>query len=175
MSKLLALLALGLVALTSACSTGSAASSADEGPSSPVRVTYVSFTSGQRLELVNEAHTSRLDQYSEVRNDASRKVQTNDVMAGLVEVLEDNGFEKRAQQGPAPTTTGSMAWALEIEDDSGLRHIGAVPGLTPGENQSLLRLAAAFVDTYNATYSLQAVELKDGAQPFQPAPSKPRK
>lgn len=176
MSRLPVLLFLGLALVISACSSSSSSGADDDGPGTPLRVTYLSFKSGQRLvlELVNEAHTGRLEQYSAVRSDAARKVQTNDVMQGLVEVLEENGFGDRAQAGSAPAEAGVMAWALEIEEDGNLRHISAVPGLTPEENQNLLRLAAAFVDTYNATYGLQAVELKQDSTYFQTPTSKRR-
>ena len=175
MSKLSVLLSVGLTLLLCACSSSSSAGGDEDELGTPLRVTYVHYKSGQRLELVNEAHTGRLEQYSAVRADASRKVQTNDVMRGLVEVLMDNGFEERAQAGAAPASTGVMSWALEIEDDQGLRHIGPMPGLTPEESHSLLRLAAAFVDTYNATYGLQAVELKQDSTFFQTPTSKSRK
>jgi len=175
MSKLSALLALGLTLLLCACSSSSSSSGDEDDLGTPLRVTYIAYKSGQHLELVNEAHTGRLEQYSAVRSDAARKVQTNDVMRGLVEVLEKNGFKERAQEGAAPANAGVMVWALEIEDAQGLRHIGPVPGLSPEENHDLLRLAAAFVDTYNATYGLQAVELKDDSKFFQTPTSKSRK
>jgi len=155
--------------LLAACSSGSAhrATAVDAAaPGTPLRVTYISYTSGQRLELVNEAHTGRVEQYSKVRADASRKVQTNDVMRGLVEVLRDNGFNRFAVAGPAPDAEGVMAWALELEDGGEVTHVGAVPGLSAADGRTLLRLATAFVDTYNATYGLQAVKVKPGETPF---------
>jgi len=174
MSRPSALLSLCLLLLLGACSSSSASGDGADVPGTPLRVTYIAYKSGQRLELVNEAHTGRLEQYSAVRADAARKVQTNDVMHGLVEVLEDNGFEERAQAGSAPANAGVMSWALEIEDDQGPRHIGPVPGMTAEENHKLRRLAAAFLDTYNATYGLQAVELKPDSTFFQTPTSKRR-
>ena len=170
MPKLAALLCLSL--LVGACSSGPsrrAEAPADADLGTPLRVTYIMYRSGQRLELVNEAHTGRVEQYSQVRSDASRKVQTNDVMEGLVEVLRDNGFDRFSNAGPAPLASGSagpMPWALELDDSGAVSYIGAVPGLSPKDNQTLLRLATAFVDTYNATYGLQAVKLKPGQSPF---------
>ena len=170
MSKLSVVLALCLPLFAGACSSGPSSRDDDGGSKeiegSPLRVSYLSFSSGQHLELVNEAHTGRVEQYSQVRNDASRKVQTNDVMTGLIEVLEKNGFRKHAIEGGAPVERGVMAWALEIEDDKGLRHVGAVPGLSADDNRDLLRLAAAFIDTYNSTYSLQAIKLEPGKSAF---------
>ena len=175
MFKLSALLPLGLTLLLCACASSSSSGAGEDGPGTPLRVTYIHYKSGQRLELVNEAHTGRLEQYSAVRADASRKVQTNDVMNGLVEVLMENGFEERAQAGSAPADAGVMSWALEIEDDQSLRHMGPVRGVSPEDYKQQLRLAAAFVDTYNATYGLQAVELKQDSTFFQTPTSKSRK
>lgn len=169
MSKLSLVLSLSLALLAGACSSSPSSHDRADGANvegSPLRVTYISYKNNKHLELVNEAHTGRVEQYSQVRRDASRKVQTNDVMVGLVEVLEENGFEEHAMAGGAPTQQGIMAWALEVESDKGLRHVGGVPGMSPDDNRELLRLAAAFLDTYNATYGLQAVKLKPGQSPF---------
>ena len=162
-APLLALLA----ALVAACSS----TSGDEGGAAEaqaLRVSYRSYSSGQLLELVSEAHTSRLEQYSEVRADAGRKVQTNDVMQGLVELLAANGFDEYAAEGPSPADGGGrFTWALEVETPEGPRHVLAQPGLPAQANKDLQRYMVAFVDTYNATYGLQAVDVTPGREPFK--------
>jgi hypothetical protein len=149
-----------------ACSSPSSEEEGEEGPA--LRVTYLSYTTGQRLELVSEGHTSRIEQYSEVRPDASRKVQTNEVMSGLVEIVDDHGFAKYAAEGPLPADGGGVyTWALEVDGPDGARHVLAHAGLVPEAAKDLQRYMLAFVDTYNATYSLQAVEAKPGEEVFK--------
>jgi hypothetical protein len=155
--------ALAALILAACSSTGG-----DEDEGTPLRVTYHSFTTGQRLELVSEAHTSRLEQYSEVRADASRKVQSNDVMAGLVEILDDHGFDRYAHEGSMPEDGGGQfTWALEVEGPDGPRHVLAHNALSEGEARDLQRYMLAFIDTYNATYGLQAVETAPGEEVFK--------
>jgi hypothetical protein len=158
-------LCLGLAA----CSSPSSDEEEKEGPA--LRVTYLSYTTGQRLELVSEGHTSRLEQYSEVRADASRKVQTNEIMVGLVEILDDYGFDDYAVDGPLPPYEGGAAgaatWALEVDGPDGARHVLAHAGLSPEAARDLQRYMLAFVDTYNATYGLQAVEAAPGEEVFK--------
>jgi hypothetical protein len=160
--------------LALACSSPSPDEAGADGPA--LRVTYLSYTTGQRLELVSEGHTSRLEQYSEVRADASRKVQTNEIMVGLVEILDDYGFGDYAVDGPLPPAgigggasggAGAYTWALEVEGPDGTRHVLAHPGLTPEAARDLQRYMLAFVDTYNATYGLQAVESAPGEDVFK--------
>jgi hypothetical protein len=160
---------LGLCLALAACSSPSSDEEGEDGPA--LRVTYLSYTTGQRLELVSEGHTSRVEQYSEVRADASRKVQTNEVMVGLVEVLDDYGFDDYAVAGPMPADPGGdggrITWALEIDGPDGARHVLAHPGLTPEAARDLQRYMLAFVDTYNATYGLQAIETEPGEDVFK--------
>jgi hypothetical protein len=169
-----ALAALALVA--AACTSGGGGRGAPSA-GEPVRVAFVDYRTGERMELVNESHTGRLEQYSEVRSDASRKVQTDDVMQGLVEHLVDQGWARFAQPGPAPAGVGAgdtIVTAMELERDGELEHIAGRKGMPPDDKQRMLQLVAAFVDTYNATYSLQAVESKPGELPFE-EPVKPRR
>jgi len=134
----------------------------------PQRVTYFDLRSGARFELVNETHTGRLEQYSEVRSDAARKVQTDEVMQGLVEVLRDRGFDDQARPGPAPRAgEGESVMALEIEDGDKIEHVLGYRGMPEAELRRLLELRQDFLELYNATYGLQAVEQREGESPFQ--------
>jgi hypothetical protein len=157
---------LGLLGGCTSSGSGGVASDVKEGD--PLRISYISYRDAPTLELVNEAHTGRLEQYSEVRANANRKVQTDEVMVALVEALYDYGFGDYEHPGsaPAPGSVDGFAWALQIEGPNGPTHVLAGPGLEAKEKEALLRYAAAFVDTYNATYGLQAVQLQPGATPF---------
>jgi hypothetical protein len=115
-SGALACLALALAPLA-ACASAPA-------EARPQRVAFVDYRNGTHLELVNETHTGRVEQYSEVRADASRKVQTDEVMQGLVEVLRERGFDRQARPGPAPRASdGQAVMALEIADGDRVEHV----------------------------------------------------
>jgi len=134
----------------------------------PQRVAYVDYRKNAWLELVNETHTGRVEQYSEVRENASRKVQTDEVMEGLLEVIRKDGFERQARPGPAPRSSdGQSVVALEIEDGDRIAHVVGFKGMPPSDHKQLLSMAQSFIEVYNLTYGLQAVETKEGETPFE--------
>ena len=160
---------LALAVFAAACSSpGGNDSDAGADPGPPLRVVYHSYSGAQHLELVSEGHTSRLEQYSATRANANVKVQTADVMEGLIDLLEDHGFGRHAAEGHFPAEgAGRYAWALEVEGPEGVRHVLAHPGLEPEAMRDLRRYMAAFVDTYNATYALQSVDVDPGQELFK--------
>jgi hypothetical protein len=159
-SGALACLALALAPLA-ACASAPA-------EARPQRVAFVDYRNGTHLELVNETHTGRVEQYSEVRADASRKVQTDEVMQGLVEVLRERGFDRQARPGPAPRASdGQAVMALEITDGDRVEHVLGWRGMSADDRAELLALAQNFVALYNETYGLQAVEVREGDTPFE--------
>jgi hypothetical protein len=134
----------------------------------PQRVTYVDYRKNAWLELVNETHTGRVEQYSEVRENASRKVQTDEVMQGLVEVIRKGGFERQARPGPAPRASdGTSVVALEIQDGERIEHVLGFKGMPSSDHKQLLSMSQSFIEIYNLTYGLQAVEKKQGETPFE--------
>ena len=158
--------------LLAACSS---APRQPDGSGEALRVGYIDYRNQTVLELVSTAHTDRLEQYSQIRANASRKVQSDEVMTALVEYLDDNGFGELAQPGPAPFQgDGHSVWSLEIERPGGLSHVTYPIGLPADQKQRYGLLWQTFLDTYNATYSLQAVEMKPGATLFEP-PTGPKK
>jgi hypothetical protein len=163
MIKTVLLPALAL-ALSAACASTPAP------PGRPQRVAFLDYRNGTHLELVNETHTGRLEQYSAVvrPTEATRKVQTDDVMAALVELLRDEGFDDLGQEGPAPVRGGDTGMmAIELEDGDRIEHVLGFKGMPAADRQKVLSLAQSIVEIYNATYGLQAVELKEGESPFQ--------
>ena len=159
---------------------GCASNSASSGPARPQRVAWIDYRSNVRLELVNETHTGRVEQYSSTRKDASRKVQTDEVMSGLIEVLRDEGFGKQARSGPMPLgSDGRSVMALEIDDNGAIEHVVAWKGMPARERTAILSMAQNFADLYNATYGLQAVDVGLDESPFEnpvgPTRKKPAK
>lgn len=156
---------LGLLALA-----GCASSSAAQGPARPQRVSWIDYRSNVRLELVNETHTGRVEQYSTKRKleESARKVQTDEVVGGLIEVLKQEGFAKQARPGPMPLgSDGQSVMALEIDDGGAIEHVVAWRGMPADDRAAILGMAQNFADLYNATYGLQAVEVGLDESPFE--------
>ncbi|MBI5432558.1 MAG: hypothetical protein HZA52_06990 [Planctomycetes bacterium] len=158
--------------LLALCLAGACTSSGGERPSSSdsaaaaqareaVRMTVADYRSSAVFELVNQAHTSAIDQYSKVATDAARKVQEDELMLALRDYLEEEGLSKLAQPGKAPTfAKGTKAWTLEVDDARGLRHLVATPGTPPEDMKKMRGLLEAVLATYNETQGWQAVDIR---------------
>lgn len=156
MSKIACVLAALLPLAGCASSGGSSGSSEPAGV--PVLARFIDYRSGVVMELVNESHTDRLEQYSQPRHDAGRKVQTDAVMEGLVEYLEDRGFDRWASAGPAPRTADSFLWSLQLEGPGGARHVGLTRTMPEDAKQSLREMQYAFLATFNSEEAYQSIE-----------------
>jgi len=161
-----------IAAFASACSSNPSQSDIALDRSVALR----DFRRAQRFELVNEAQRSRIDQYSQVRSDANTKIQTNEIMATLAEYLREHGFDEFGQPGSLPEQVAEgIAWGMELREGAQARYVlGYPPGFDLAQQQKLRDLRVAFLETYNQTYSLQAVEVKPGETPFK-APATPQK
>jgi hypothetical protein len=158
--------ALLLLSAAAGCASGPATGNAAQ----PRRVAWVDYRSRVLLELVNESHTDRVEQYSQVRSrdEAARKVQTDEVMDELVKVLRDLEFDALARPGPMPRgSDGSNVMGLEFDEAGQVRHVLAWRGMPADERQSFLEMANNFAEIYNATYGLQAVEVAPDESPFE--------
>ena len=172
MSKFLSLLASSLCALVVGCassSSGSGGASAEEGER--MRVTLRDYKGGNVFELVSESHTSRVDYYSEARSDASRKIQTDEVMEVLIKELEKQGLKKHRQEGRAPSQGGAViSWGIEVEEGPQTDHWVVGKGSAVDEIQAFNECRNAFLQLYNITASYQAIENPEGKQIFQKPP-----
>lgn len=158
--------------LVAACASSP---SVEPAPHGPWRVGLLDYRSKRRFELVNEAHTSRVEQYSQLRPNADRKVQTDEIVGELVGWLESEGFAKLARGGAAPETPGADAvWTLELDGPGGARHVLVLKSTSPEDYAVYRKLKAGFLDIYNATYAGQATQMKDGETPFL-APEPPKR
>lgn len=134
----------------------------------PQRVAYLDYRNGLVFELVNESHTDRVEQYSALRQDASRKVQSDEVVSGLIEALRAQGFRRMARSGAAPRGASAPAMmAVEIDDGGGVEHVLGLKGMPADDRRTVLALGQSVLEIYNATYSLQAVEVREGESPFE--------
>ncbi|MBM3988333.1 MAG: hypothetical protein FJ294_10320 [Planctomycetes bacterium] len=146
---------------------GSCSSAPKADQTAPTRIGLYDFRSQRRFELVNEAHTARLDQYSKVRENADRKVQSNEIVAELTGWLETEGFGALAREGPSPSRGATDAvWALEVEREGKPRHLVVSKSTSPADYARCRKLKDGFLDIYNATYAGQATQTKQGESPF---------
>ncbi|MEO6708898.1 MAG: hypothetical protein ABI054_11150 [Planctomycetota bacterium] len=137
-----------------------------DGPAYLLRM--VDYKTGARLELVNESHTSHLNQYSKVRSDPSRKVTTDEWMTGLIAYLKDQGWSKEVKSGNAPEMAqGALGWSLQLVGPEGTSFIAAPVGVKGNQATRLITMKTAFIQTYNATPGFQAVRAQPGTLPFK--------
>ena len=165
---------LGLVALVQACASGGSSSGAEELTGKPVSIRYVHYVSGQRLELVNPAHTDRVELYSQRRAiaDAGTKVSTDEVLGATLQFFDERGFWDAAQPGPAPAEGGpTFSQALEVDLGGRRGYLLFGKDTEPGEKKRFAECAQAFLGIYNQTYQLQAVD----RAPDWETPASPKK
>ncbi|MBK7874625.1 MAG: hypothetical protein IPJ77_02560 [Planctomycetes bacterium] len=194
-------LVLPLLLLAGACSTprGSSASSSSAASDAsdervdwnvkppqhavtghPVRVTYLAFASGRKFELVNESHTNPHEYYSQKVpiEQAYRKIQSDEVVQALLDRLKEQGALDQARAGAAQSfPAGSKAQALEIQMDGGVRHWLVTDQSPADERTRFLKSANDFVQLWNATIQMQAVDSPpewNGTSQGKPA-SKPKR
>lgn len=151
-----------LMTLTSCASSKASSPNADTVTGHPIRVRYVTYSGkGQDLELVNRSHTDPNKLYSEARpiELAKTKVQTDEVMEATLEYFRTKGFFEKAESGAAPATSeGVYSQSLEVETPERHVHWSVHKGLSPADRSAFTELASAFVQIYNGTIQLQAVD-----------------
>lgn len=159
-----------------ACTLAAACSSTDAAPGNeaelfvgpPTQVRWIMFKSGQTISLVNRSHTDPLKLYSEVREEVGPKVTTDDVMDGLVQHFEEQGFGDHAQDGPAPTTGDAQyTQALELEVGGRVTHMTLGSVSSEEEREVFYSCSSALMTVWNLTYQVQAVENDKGEAIFR--------
>ena len=121
----------------------------------------------QHFELASESHTDRVTYYSELRSEAARKIQTDEVMALLVEEIENDGFERYAQEGRAPSRGGeAVTRAIEIENGDRTEHWLIGNGSSVEERKAFNECLTEFLEMYNISASFQSVANPVGHEYF---------
>ena len=147
------------------CGSSCASNSPNEPGAYLLRM--VDYRTGARMELVNPAHTTAVEQYSKVRADPARKVTEEEWMSGLIQYMEDEGWSKEQREGSAPSTAGGLRWSLERSGPDGTSYVAAGNDAKGAELKRLLAIKNAFIATYSATPGFQAVRSEPGKLPFK--------
>lgn len=152
-------------ALAPACAGTGARSDAP----APVLVTLRNFKSGERFELASESHTDRVTYYSGARQDAVRKVQSDEIMQAFLEELEHQGFSAHARPGRTPSleTSDVIRWGLEVEGPTGELSWLIGSNAAPKDWADFQKCRDVFLQLYNVTVSYQTVQNASGKQYFE--------
>jgi hypothetical protein len=157
---------LGLLCTFAACKSASGDSSAER---SEVLVTLYNYKSGARFELASESHTNRVDYYSGERDDAARKIQTDEVMSAFLRELDQSGLSSYAKTGKAPRSTQNevIRWGLEVAARNGREvHWLVGTGSNSEEWKQFDQCRDTFLQLYNSTVSYQSVRNQGGKNFF---------
>ena len=155
------------------CASSPSSDPADAGPGEPIRVTLRDYASGAKFELVSESYDDRLGYYSEVRNDAGRKFQADDILLALVDDVGAGGFEDHSQPGRAPSRGGELLTrAFEVDVDGDLHDWPIGKGSEVKEHRNFNRCTMDFMDLYNVTQAFQVIDNEEGKRVFQQTPNR---
>lgn len=127
-------------------------------PNGAIRVTFRDYRSGLVMNLLNESHSDPVEFYSQPRNDASTKIQTDEIVDALLEVFDAKGFERMQYEGPAPQNGGGASRAIAVERRGRIQHIVFRPQDARTDRLAFNDCAAAFLEISNLTYGAQTVE-----------------
>ncbi|TDJ68093.1 MAG: hypothetical protein E2O39_13650 [Planctomycetota bacterium] len=144
----------------------------------PAEVRFYDSRTGLHMAIVNDSHLARLGVqggnpndrrvafYSETSNEAGPKVITDEMLAGLINYLDEAGFERLAVAGPiAEGESGSVS--LEITTGPAVRHAVRHRGMSAKDAKSFNELVMAFYQTYNAIPQYQAYTRQSAEKIFQ--------
>lgn len=158
------------LALAAGCAASGprSASQSSEPSASPnaksrqaMSVRYLTYGTGQKLALVNPAHSDRTELYSKTipLEQAGTKVTTDEVLGATVEELERIGLFRLTRPGAAPeSAAGSNPQALEVTRDGATVHVLLTRESSVEDKRVFRDCAYVFRDIYNATYQLQSVQ-----------------
>lgn len=148
--------------LSTACVSSGHATDLDE----PVRLELTSYARNgfSQFVLINEAHTSRVEQYSNRAGNANTKVASNEAMQDLLDVLQDNGFFELAVSGTAPEATNGKALELELKSGTTQWYVSLQD--PKSTRDTFTRCYKPMIDLWNNIFAAQSVENSQGEAVF---------
>lgn len=144
------------LAFAAACAGAPPRSSEARASSAPARVEFRHLRQNQKMVLVNQAHTDRVEYYSRQRSDLSTKIATDEDMDALVEYLHGQSrFLEYSRPGPAPAS-GYIKYA-EAQLPRGTFHWGIGDHTPKAEADAFLAWQMNFIGLWNDVAQLQSV------------------
>jgi len=131
----------------------------------PCKVTLKDYRANLDLFLINEAHTSKSDYYSQVRNNASTKVIPDLDMGALMLQLDEFGFFEVAETGFRRTPGARSTLMVER---GGLKYsLSQVLDRDASVIKKIENCNQAFRAMYDAHYSMQVIHNNQGKELFE--------
>ena len=156
----------------SLCACASSGAAGQEGPGSPGEVTYTNAARGSSLSLVSEsmliemgipgdtAEQRILNFNSEKRSSAAVKVCSDDILEGVVQLFESEGFERYAIDGTADVADSSLDGVLQVTFKGEARYMlnSDSTETDPEAKITFAKLLNMFAQIYGEVRQYQAVE-----------------
>ncbi len=122
----------------------------------PAKLTLKDYRTGSDFFLLNEAHTSSVDFYSEVRGSASAKVVPNLDMGALMMALDDSGYFEIADAGFRRSPGARTTLMLEVGDEK--YSLSMTADNEASRIKKVQQCNEAFLALYNAHFSMQFID-----------------
>ena len=120
------------------------------------------------FELATGDEEQRVEGYSKIGNQTTRKFQNAEIMGELLAYLDSLGFAEMAVAGAAPTNPGpDVLFLLEVTEDGRTRYVLDHSGATPDERTRVRTMVQAVLEVWNNTFGLQTVETRPGEEIFK--------
>jgi hypothetical protein len=164
------------LALLGCVGPGASSTARPGAPQGAARLTFVDYRTKVRMTLINEAHTGKVEFYSQKRANANTKITTNEIMGHLLARLEDQGFNGHAQPGSAPLrgAAGELQ-SLELNTREATVFLVNSSALNDEARTSFRQCRLAFMQIQEITSQAQSVDDPTGRAVFQPErPGRPK-
>lgn len=159
MIRPISLLVCALSAFAFGCATSQSAIDTD----GPVEVSF--YQGGLRqFSIVNEAHSNRVELYSQKAASASTKVASNEVMDALLDRFATYDFFELSQNGSFGGIADGRALEILGPDGSVYFHVGK--DSPPEHWEYFTSCRVAFIDVYNRIFAPQSVDNTQGESIF---------
>jgi len=149
---------------------GCSSTSVGDGTAAMVRF-HEYRNGGKVMTIINESHTDRVEFYSTERDDASTKVASDELMAALLERIDEVDFGQFAQAGSAPASSSQWSQSIEVQTIVGSSHILVRKGIPADKAAAFRDTREAFLAIYNNIFGAQSVKLKPGSTGFEQSPA----
>lgn len=157
---------LSLLTISLLSSLGSCSSAPEILPEErPTLITLKDARTGTNFFLANEAHTDRVEYYSQARSEANLKVVDNLEMGALMMALGEYSFFDHAY--PALRRTPGARTTLMVEVGEEKYSMSMTTDSERSEIERASNCNQAFLALFNASHSMQLIDNPDGRRLFE--------